>query len=130
VCSALDPKFNLWDSVEPYAAQLLRDEGGNVAKDAARQALEIAATAARLPKRLDGIITRFEDGSVSVQSPALERRVARLERSAHRLVSALLFGGFLIAGVLLRVEDVVLGTLLMVASILPLVHTLFASRRG
>ena len=42
VCSALDPQFNLWDSVEPYAAQLLRDERGNVVQDVAQQALEIA----------------------------------------------------------------------------------------
>ena len=130
VCSALDPEFNLWDSVEPYAAQLLRDEGGNVVKDAAQQALGIAGIAVRLPRRLDEIITRFEDGSVSVQSPALERRVARLERTAQRVVSALLFGGLLIAGALLRAEETVFGAVLMVASILPLLHALFASRRG
>ena len=130
VCSALDPDFNLWDSVEPYAAQLLRDEGGNVVKDVAQQALEVAGIAVRLPQRLDEIITRIEDGSVSGQSPALERRVARLERSAQRLVSALLFGGLLVAGVLLRAEDAVFGTVLMIASILPLLHALFASRRG
>lgn len=130
VCSALDPEFNVWDSIEPYAAKLLRDEGGNVVKDVAQQALEVAAIAVRLPKRLDEIITRIEDGSVSAQSPSLERRVARLERSALRLVSALLFGGLLIAGVLLRAEDSVFGTVLMIASILPLLHALFASRRG
>jgi predicted unusual protein kinase regulating ubiquinone biosynthesis (AarF/ABC1/UbiB family) len=130
VCSALDPKFNLWDSVEPYAAQLLRDEGGNVVKDAALQVLEVAGIAARLPRRLDRFITRFEDGSVSVQSLAIERRVARLERTALRVVSALLFGGLLIAGVLVRAEDAVFGTVLMVASILPLLHALFAPRRG
>ncbi|MFU8947880.1 ABC1 kinase family protein [Mycetocola zhadangensis] len=129
VCSALDPKFNLWDSVEPYAAQLLRDEGGNVVRDVAQEALEIARIAVRLPRRVDDIITRFEEGTVSVQSPALEKRVARLERTAQRLVSALLFGGLLIAGAVLRVDDVVFGTVLMVSSILPLLHALFASRR-
>jgi predicted unusual protein kinase regulating ubiquinone biosynthesis (AarF/ABC1/UbiB family) len=129
VCSALDPKFNLWDSVEPYAAQLLRDEGGNVVRDVAQEALEIARIAVRLPRRVDDIISRFEDGTVSVQSPALEKRVARLERTAQRFVSALLFGGLLIAGAVLRVDDVVFGTVLMVSSILPLLHALFASRR-
>ncbi|MET0480726.1 MAG: AarF/UbiB family protein [Mycetocola sp.] len=130
VCSALDPKFNLWDSVEPYAAQLLRDEGGNVVKDVAQQALEVAGLSVRLPKRVDGIIAQFEDGSVSVQTPAVERRIARLERIAQRVVSALLFGALLIGGVLLRADDAVFGTVLMVASILPLLHALFASRRG
>jgi predicted unusual protein kinase regulating ubiquinone biosynthesis (AarF/ABC1/UbiB family) len=126
VCSALDPQFNLWDSVEPYAAQLLRDERGNVVTDAARQALEIAGVAWRLPKRLDAIATRIEDGSVAVANPGLERRIARLEATARRLVSALLFGALLVAGALLHADDEVLSTALMVGSILPLLHTLFA----
>jgi predicted unusual protein kinase regulating ubiquinone biosynthesis (AarF/ABC1/UbiB family) len=130
VCSALDPKFNLWDSVEPYAAQLLRDEGGNVVRDVAQQALEAAAIAVRLPRRLDEVITRLEDGSLAVQSPALERRVARLERIAQRLISTVLFGGLLIAGGVVRADDTVLGTVLMGVSILPLLYTLFAPRRG
>jgi predicted unusual protein kinase regulating ubiquinone biosynthesis (AarF/ABC1/UbiB family) len=130
VCSALDPDFNMWDSIEPYATQLLRDERGNVVKDVAQQALEVAGIALRLPKRLDTLITRIEDGAVAVANPRLERRVARLERTARRVVSALLFGGLLIAGAIIRPDDGVLGTVLMVASVVPLAYTLFAGRRG
>jgi predicted unusual protein kinase regulating ubiquinone biosynthesis (AarF/ABC1/UbiB family) len=130
VCSSLNPAFNLWDSVEPYASQLLREERGNLAQDVGSQALDIAGIAWRLPKRLDGLVSRFEDGTVAVASPALERRVARLERSVGRVVSAVLFGALLIAGAVLRVEDAVLGTVLMTASVLPMLHALFAGRRG
>ncbi|MEF2978021.1 ABC1 kinase family protein [Subtercola sp. YIM 133946] len=130
VCSALDPAFNLWDSVEPYAQQLIRDERGNVVQDVARQALETAGIAVRLPKRLDTLVTRLEDGQLAVSSPALERRVARLERLARRIVSALLFGALLIAGAVLHASDAVFGTVLMIASVLPLLHALFAGRRG
>ncbi|WP_104135452.1 AarF/ABC1/UbiB kinase family protein [Cryobacterium sp. Y62] len=130
VSSALNPAFNLWDSVEPYAAQLLRDESGNLVQDLAKQAMETAGIAFRLPKRLDALITRAEDGSVAVASPGLEKRVARLERTMRQAVSALLFAALLIAGVLLRADDTVLGTVLMVASVVPLLHALFAGRRG
>ena len=130
VASALDPSFNLWDSVEPYAAQLIRDERGNIAQDLGRQALDIAAVTLRLPRRLDEIATRLEDGSLSVNSPRLERQVARLDRTARRLVSALLFGALLIAGAVLRADDPVFGTVLMAGSILPLLHALFAGRRA
>ncbi len=128
VASALDPSFNLWDSVEPYAAQLIRDERGNIAQDLGRQALDIAAVTLRLPRRLDGLVTRLEDGSLSVNSPRLERQVARLDRTARRLVSALLFGALLIAGAVLQTSDAGLGTVLMIASIAPLLHALFAGR--
>ncbi|MGK9146775.1 AarF/ABC1/UbiB kinase family protein [Plantibacter flavus] len=129
VCSALDAEFNLWDSVEPFAAQLLRDERGNVVQDLGREALEIAAVAVRLPKRLDAVITRIEDGSVAVSNPRLERRVARLERTARRVVSAVLFAALLVAGAVVRADDTVFGTVLMAASVLPLLHALFAGRR-
>ena len=130
VSSALYPAFNLWDSVEPYAAQLLRDESGNLVQDLAQQALETAGIAFRLPKRLDTLITKFEDGSVAVSSPSLEKQVARLERTVRQAVSAFLFGALLIAGVLLRADDTVLGTVLMVASGAPLLATLSPGRRG
>ncbi len=130
VCSTLDPEFNLWDSVEPYAAQLLRDEGGNVVQDFAKQALEVAGIALRLPKRLDALVTRVEDGSVAVATPRLEKQVARLERTTRRLIGAVVFGALLVAGAVVRVDDVVLGTVLMVASVVPLLYALFAGRRS
>jgi predicted unusual protein kinase regulating ubiquinone biosynthesis (AarF/ABC1/UbiB family) len=130
VASALEPAFNLWDSVEPYAAQLIRDERGNVVQDVAKQAVEAANVALRLPKRLDGLISGLEDGSLSVNSPRLERQIARLDRVARRAISALLFGALLIAGAVLRADDTVFGTVLMSISALPLLHALFAGGRG
>ncbi|MGA1838249.1 AarF/UbiB family protein [Herbiconiux sp. 11R-BC] len=130
VCSALDPGFNLWNSVEPYAQQLIRDEGGNVVQDLGKQALENLGIAWRLPKRLDALVTRVDEGSLAVTSPALERRVARLERSIGRVVSALLFGALLVAGAVLHASDAVFGTVLMIASALPLLHALFSGRRA
>jgi predicted unusual protein kinase regulating ubiquinone biosynthesis (AarF/ABC1/UbiB family) len=129
VCSALDPEFNLWNSVEPYAAQLLRDERGNVVQDLGKQALETAGIALRLPKRLDALLTQVDNGSLAVTSPRLERRVARLERTARRVVSALIFGALLIAGAVLHGSDAVFGTVLMIASVIPLLHALLAGRR-
>ena len=130
VASALDPSFNLWDSVEPYAAQLIRDERGNLAQDLGQQAFDVAAVALRLPKRLDGLADRLEDGSLAVSSPRLERQVSRLDGTARRLVSAVLFGALLIAGAVLRADDAVLGTVLMAVSVAPLLHALFAGRRS
>ncbi|MDR6969791.1 AarF/UbiB family protein [Leifsonia shinshuensis] len=130
VCSALDPAFNLWDSVEPYAGQLLRDERGNVVQDVAKQALEVAGIALRLPKRLDALVTRVEEGDVAVSTPRLEQRVARLDRAVRRLVAAVVFGGVLIAGAIVHATDEVLGTVLLIASVVPLGFTVFTGRRG
>ncbi|MBG6180054.1 ABC1 kinase family protein [Arthrobacter sp. CAN_A1] len=130
VASSLDPRFNLWDSVEPYAAQLLRDERGNIVQDVAQQALEAAGVALRLPQRLDGLVTRIEEGSVSVATPRLEQRLARLDRTTQRAGSALIFGALLISGALVRADDTALGNVLMLVSVLPLLQGLWAGRRG
>ncbi|WP_019482755.1 ABC1 kinase family protein [Arthrobacter sp. TB 23] len=130
VASSLDARFNLWDSVEPYAAQLLRDERGNLVQDVAQQAIDAAGVALRLPRRLDSLVTRIEDGAIAVATPRLERRVAQLDRSFKRTASALVFGALLIAGALVRPDDLVLGSVLMVSSAVPLVHGLWAGRSG
>lgn len=129
VCSTLDARFNLWDSVEPYAAQLVRDERGNVVQDLAQQGFDIAKVALRLPNRLDGVITGLEDGSLSVGSPRLERQLARLQRTVQRAVAVVVFGAVLIAGSLVRPDDVVLGNVLMSVSAVPLLIGLWTGRR-
>ena len=130
VCSTLDERFNLWDSVEPYAAQLLRDERGNIVQDVAQQAFDAAGLALGLPKRLDGLLARLEDGSLAVANPRLERQVARLDRTAQRSASALIFGALLIAGSVVRADDTVLGSVLMLVSVIPLLHGLWVGRSG
>jgi len=133
MCSSLDPAFNIWNAVEPYSAQLIRTEGGNLVQTAAKQAVSFAGVVARLPQRLDNLTTRIEEGRVSVQAPRIERRLASLERTARQIVSAVLFAALLVGGILLRTDDVVWGTVLIAISAFPLLHALFAglvARRG
>lgn len=127
MCSSLDPGFNLWDAVEPYAARLLREERGGLVRSIAQEGLDAAAVAARLPGRIDRVVTRLEEGRLAVTAPALERRIARVERTLRRLVSAILFAGLLVAGAVLLPQDGVLGTALMLLSALPLAHVVVSS---
>ncbi|WP_150951313.1 ABC1 kinase family protein [Microbacterium testaceum] len=126
MCSALDPAFNIWDAVEPYAQRLIREESGNTAQAFFREVGAVAAVTARLPRRADNLISRFEDGSVSVQTPRIERRLRDLERMIRRVVSSVLFTGLLIGGILLQAEQAVLGTILMIVSVAPLAHAVLA----
>jgi len=130
VCSALDPRFNLWDSVEPYAQRLIREERGNVVRDLGTRVSDTAGTIARLPGRLDALLTRIDEGALPISDPTLERRVGALERTLRRAISALVFGGLLLGGVLVRPDDEVLGTVLLVVSVLPLARALLPGRRG
>ncbi|MFB9956503.1 ABC1 kinase family protein [Cellulomonas denverensis] len=129
VCTALNPAFNMWEAVDPYARSLVRDEGGRTVQQLGRQVISTASTVAALPRRIDGVLTQLEQGRLSVASPATERRLLAVERAVGRVVSAVLFAGLLIAGVLLRPESPGWGTGLMVAAVLPLGHALLSGRR-
>ncbi|MFC7430495.1 MULTISPECIES: ABC1 kinase family protein [unclassified Agrococcus] len=133
VCSSLDPAFNLWDAIEPYASRLIREERGNVVQDVARQALDAARVAAGLPQRLDGLVGRIEEGRLQVAVPRIERRLDRVERSIGRVVSAVLFVGLLVGGAVLWGDGAGLGIALMIVSVLPFAHAvvggLLARRR-
>ncbi len=126
VCSSLDPSFNVWDAVEPFAATLLRDERGGAMRETMQQVTATVGAAARLPRRIDSVITRIEEGRVTVDISSLERRVDRLEGLARRILSALVFAALLVGGILLRAQDEVFGTVLMALAALPLLYALFA----
>ncbi|MDQ1547829.1 MAG: hypothetical protein QOH69_2733 [Actinomycetota bacterium] len=133
MCSSLDPAFNIWNAVEPYSARLIRDEGANVVQDYAKRAWSVAGIVARLPSRIDSLITRIDEGSITVQTPRLDRRLATIERGIRQAIAAIIFATLLIGGVLLLPHFVVFGTVLMAVSGLPLLYAVFAAvvaRRG
>ncbi|WP_299090908.1 AarF/ABC1/UbiB kinase family protein [uncultured Microbacterium sp.] len=124
LCSALNPQFNIWEAVEPYAQKLLREETGNVVADIAARAVDAAGTAIRLPGRIDRTLTKLDAGLIQVANPGVERRLERLEQTVRRLISAVLFVGLLIGGILLLAPASVIGVVLVVISIVPLLHAL------
>ncbi|WP_127476652.1 ABC1 kinase family protein [Microbacterium sulfonylureivorans] len=126
MCSGLDPEFNIWDAVEPYAAGLLRGERGNVVQAFGREALSVAAIVARLPRRIDDLATRMENGQLAVENPKLDQRMRRLERVGRRVVSAVLFAGLFIGGLLVRPDEPAFGWVLIGVSAVPLLHAVFA----
>ncbi|QCR19124.1 ABC1 kinase family protein [Agrococcus sp. SGAir0287] len=127
VCSSLDPAFNIWDAVEPFASRLLQEERGNVVQDVARQTIDAARVAAGLPQRIDAAVTRIEEGRLQVATPRLERRLERVDRGQGRIVSAVLFAGLLVGGAVLQGDGVGFGTVLMVVAIAPFAHAVLGS---
>ncbi|MFP1602983.1 ABC1 kinase family protein [Microbacterium sp. 2216-1] len=128
MCSALDASFNIWEPVEPYATKLLRDESGNLVQDLVAQSTSNMGALWRMPARVDGLIDRFDAGTLTFDISSLEHRLDRIIRVAVRAVSAVLFGGLLIGGALLLGPVTWLGVTLMSVSVLPLLHAVFGRR--
>ena len=143
LCYTLNPSFNIWDSVEPFAAKLVREQAGDSAREMAHRAVTTVADTAkvlgRLPGRLDHVITVVESGDLSVNTPQVERQLKRLERAARRVVAAILFVGLVIGGAVLRgsagagdswsTTAYVAGIIMMGLSALPFLYALFGGKR-
>lgn len=132
LCSSLDPAFNVWDAAEPYAQQLLREERGNLVQSVAKEVASVAGIVARLPRRVDDLVTKLDDGKLAVDMSSLDRRFARLERLARRGVWGAVFGSLLVGGALLYGSEAAWGTTLMLLSIPPGLAAIFSGvgRRG
>ena len=133
MCSSLNPEFNLWNAVEPYSAKLVRAEGGNFVRAFVNDGLSTLRLAAKLPKRIDALISRAEAGQLTVRSPELERRTRILNRTLRRVISAVLFAALFVGGLIVLDRDTTLGIVLVAVSGVPLLHALFAgvfSRRS
>ena len=128
MCTGLDPEFNLWNSIGPYATKLVADEGTSNWQTWLNEGLKIFQVLVGLPGRADRVLTILERGELSVQTPMLNRQVMHLEGSINRLSGGMMFTGLLIGGAILHGSDATYGNLLMGASILPLIWMFFFAR--
>lgn len=128
ICTGLDPEFNVWDTVTPYATQMLSDEGKSTADTVLAEAVAIGRVAIGLPRRADRLMSMAERGDLAVSTPLLTGQVRRLQRTVARTNGVLVFAALLIAGAVLVATDPQLGRIMMGLSVAPLGWALFAGR--
>ncbi len=131
MCTGLNPDFNLWEQIGPYAAKLVSDqkEGGSnwqVWLDEAGNLLKVLLA---LPARTDRVLTLVERGELNVQMPLVNRQMSFVELAVNRMTGGLIFVGFLLAGAVLYPSNKPLADILMGAAGLALVYTVFFIRR-
>jgi predicted unusual protein kinase regulating ubiquinone biosynthesis (AarF/ABC1/UbiB family) len=104
MCTGLNPEFNLFGGLAPFAQQLLEGEGGDWLSTLLDWLVEQGRLLAAVPARVDAVLSKIERGEFSVvahASPDLERRLAALTRSINRLVASVVFAALLLVGSLL-----------------------------
>ena len=129
MCSGLDPSFNVWVSIAPYAQKLIREETTTGLDFWLKQLLEILRTLAALPQKTDRLLNRLERGKLEVQNRDLKFQMARMERSQRRLTGAVFFAAFFIGSVQLYLAgEPFLAGAAALASLLSLGFSLFIRR--
>lgn len=106
--TALDPDINLFETLRPFAQELVARESGQVDWiDRARKELTGAGQIlATLPRQMDEFYKSANRGELSmrVDLNRLERSMRRVERATTRLAGGVIATGLFIGGVLLRIN--------------------------
>ncbi|MCC6146700.1 MAG: AarF/ABC1/UbiB kinase family protein [Anaerolineaceae bacterium] len=99
ICTGLDANFNVWQGVMPYATRLINEERGGVWRYGLTEATATVRLLAGLPRRVDSLLARMEEGRLEVRSSELRHEVGRLGRAVRRLAVAVFFAAFLLGAV-------------------------------
>ncbi len=98
IASGLDPDFNVWNGLAPYARRLVDADGKGRLGSVLQEIAGIVRVLAGLPRRTDTLISRAEQGKLEVRMPELKHHVARLERGVRKLAGSIIFAAGLLAG--------------------------------
>jgi predicted unusual protein kinase regulating ubiquinone biosynthesis (AarF/ABC1/UbiB family) len=129
MCTGLDPNFNVWTQLAPYAQKLVRDEGVSNWDLWLDEIGDLLRQLIALPSQTGRVLTRLERGELSVNTPQVNRQIFHLEGAVNRLTGSIMFAAFLFGGVLLyQGGDIRLGYLFWVFSGVTLLWMAFFSR--
>lgn len=129
MCAGLDPDFNVWTTMLPYAQELISEDQAK-GWDFWRGELDtLQRNLLRLPGRLNNILVQIERGELTTRNPNLDDRVDRLERTLRQLGGYIFASSLLIAGTILLIQNfTVLGVISLAGMGLTLVWTLLSRR--
>ena len=130
MCTGLNPDFNAWKGIEPYAKKIIAEETTKNWHYWLQELGTYGLTIIRLPRRLDTVLNKMERGDMAVNTPSLNQYAARIERSTWRITNAVVFAVLFFSAVQLYLaEELTFGVILLIGSIIPLWRIIFPSRR-
>lgn len=129
MCTSLNPDFNVWEGLAPFAQELIREEAGEIWEQVLKDAVTWGSLLLNLPRRLDSTLTKLESGKIAVRTPELERRLGHLEHANRKLVGAVVFAALLSGGIQLTLGGATIpGGILLAVAVLTLGWVLFSGK--
>jgi predicted unusual protein kinase regulating ubiquinone biosynthesis (AarF/ABC1/UbiB family) len=131
MCSGLNPDFNLWAQLSPYAGKLVSDEAGSNWRVWLDEVINVLKDLIALPPQAGRVLSQMERGDFIVQVPAVSRQMGSLEKAVNRLTGSVIFAALLLGGIMLYGDGKdLLAYILFGCSGLALIWTIFFSRTG
>jgi predicted unusual protein kinase regulating ubiquinone biosynthesis (AarF/ABC1/UbiB family) len=131
MCTGLNPQFNVWDALAPYAQKLIAEEAATGWEFWLDELGALARALLSLPKRTEAVLSQIERGEVAVRIPQVVERLDRLELAARRTVGGMIFAALLVGGVQLYLAgQMAFGGALLAGAALALGWVVVSGRRG
>lgn len=129
MCSGLDPNFNLWKTLAPYARKLVEEETTGGLDYWLDEMGELLLALLALPKQTGRVLEQVEAGGIAVQIPQVSRDMRGLIRSVDRLTAGVVFAAALISGIMsVNAGNALMGQGLLSAAGLVFLWILFGNR--
>jgi predicted unusual protein kinase regulating ubiquinone biosynthesis (AarF/ABC1/UbiB family) len=126
MCTGLNPQFNMWNGIAPFAQRLVAAEASAGLGDWLAEAGNWLRTVVALPRQLEQALARLERGDLTLGVPRVEARLSGIETALRRVTGAVVFTGLLLAGVQLRLAgEAAAGAALLAGAALAAVWTVF-----
>jgi predicted unusual protein kinase regulating ubiquinone biosynthesis (AarF/ABC1/UbiB family) len=99
MCTGLDPEFNVWEAIAPYAQKLVTEETANGHAAWLDTLIQFAQNAIQLPVRAESMLEKMERGQLMVRDRQLSDQVHHLEKSVRKAGAGIVFAALLLAGI-------------------------------
>jgi predicted unusual protein kinase regulating ubiquinone biosynthesis (AarF/ABC1/UbiB family) len=130
MCTGLDPAFNVFSQLAPYAEKLIAEEAITGWRFWLKEAEAMTLRLWAMPGRVESVLEKMERGEMSVRDPQLTEQMSRIERSIRQAAWALVFAALLMGGIQLYLADHALfGKILLVISGVVLLRVFMGGKR-
>jgi predicted unusual protein kinase regulating ubiquinone biosynthesis (AarF/ABC1/UbiB family) len=113
MCSGLDPQFNVFQHLSPYAKKIINEEARNNRKDWLTEVETLARSWLNAPIKLDALLAKLEHGDISMRNPEVSQQVNRLQRAVWSLGAGLIFTALLLGGIQFYLGNQVIGAMVL-----------------
>ena len=128
ICTGLYPSFNFWESLIPYASQLLAEEDESRFDFIMSEAGAILQTLLALPRKMESALDKIERDDIGVRVAGLDMQLAGIEITLRRILYALVFAALLLSAVQLQLGGELLFARLLYAGCVVVLIGLLVSR--
>ena len=130
MCTGLDPNFNVWANLAPYAQKLIAQEARFGAEFWIGEVKTRLGAMLSIPLKIEAMLVKMERGEIAVRTPEMGQQVRQLEQAIRQLVGAMLFASTLIGGIqFYEGGRTLFGEILLAAAGLFLIWVLVSGRR-